>query len=183
MVRDMMTTELITIASDDLLCHASDLLRQHRIHHLPVVRTNYRAETQQGYHVQRPHVLFEGLITLQDIKLALEHAHAESSSELLHHPWQEQRVAEVMDTDPLCVSPTTAVGAAAQLLVERGRSCLLVTEESGEQEETQATLVGLLTRSDLLLALAHVLDAFEPGMPLDMQWLDGNTTPLISDAV
>ncbi len=179
-VRDMMNTRLITVASDDPLCHASNLLRQYQFHHLPVVRTKYHVETQQGYRVRHAVLLFEGLITSQDIELAMAHAHAEISSELLHLPWQERHVAEVMDADPLCVSPTASVGAAARLLVERGLSCLPVIEYSGGQERNQALLVGLLTRSDLLLALARGLGAFEPGMPLDIQLLDGSTTPLIT---
>jgi acetoin utilization protein AcuB len=177
-VRDVMTTQLVTVAPDDSLCHASSLLRQHQFHHLPVVRAKYRFETQQGYRVQRATLLFEGVITSQDVELAIEHAHAESSSELLHRPWQERHVAEMMDADPLYVSPTTSVGAAARLLVQRGLSCLPVVEYSGEQQEAQVVLVGLLTRSDLLLALARAQGAFEPGMPLDIQLPDGSTEPL-----
>lgn len=36
-VRDMMTTQLVTVAPDDTLGHACNLLREHRFHHLPVV--------------------------------------------------------------------------------------------------------------------------------------------------
>ena len=37
-VREVMTTRLITVAPDDTLSHAANLLRQHQFHHLPVVR-------------------------------------------------------------------------------------------------------------------------------------------------
>jgi acetoin utilization protein AcuB len=69
------------------------------------------------------------------------------------------------------VTPTTSVAAAAQILVKRGLNCLPVVEyeESVNAEqgsETRPLLVGLLTRSDLLLELARTLGAFEPGMDI-----------------
>jgi acetoin utilization protein AcuB len=43
---------------------------------------------------------------------------------------------------------------------------------------TQALLVGLLTRSDLLMALSRALGAFEPGMQLSIPLPMGDLTPL-----
>ena len=37
-VRDIMTTHLVTVTPGDTLAHAATLLRQHQFHHLPVVR-------------------------------------------------------------------------------------------------------------------------------------------------
>lgn len=131
--------------------------------------------------MQRPVLLFKGLITTHDVELAIERVHAESSSELLRHPWQERRVVEVMDTVPLYASPTTSLGAAARLLVECERSCLPVIEYQEAQEESkeeQSVLIGLLTRSDLMMALARTLGAFETGMPLTLPLPDGSTEPL-----
>ena len=71
--------------------------------------------------------------------------------------------------------------------MERGLNCLPVVEyerigqTSGGQEneeEAQAVLVGLLTRSDLLMALARSLGAFEPGMQLIIPLPIGDLTPL-----
>lgn len=87
----------------------------------------------------------------------------------------------------ICVSPNTSVAAAAQILVERGLNCLPVVEyerigqtskEQENEEETQAVLVGLLTRSDLLIALARSLGAFEPGVELIIPLPSGDLTPL-----
>ena len=85
------------------------------------------------------------------------------------------------------VSPTTSVAAAAQILVERGLNALPVVEyervenvsqEKRDEDETIAVLVGLLTRSDLLMALARSLGAFEPGMQLTIPLPMGDPTPL-----
>ena len=181
-VSEVMTTKLITVVPDDTLSHAANLLRQYQFHHLPVVRTAPpfgSINTGQG---KRP--VLEGLLTSQDIDMA---AVGTSSSDILRQPWGERRVLEVMHRATMRVTPTTSVAAAAQMLVERGLNCLPVVEYErpeqtpGVQQDealSQPLLVGLLTRSDLLMALARALGAFEPGMQLSIQLPLGDLTPL-----
>jgi acetoin utilization protein AcuB len=182
-VSDVMTTKLITIVPDDTLSHAANLLRQYQFHHLPVVRTAPTFGSM--YTSQSKHLELEGLLSSQDIDMAA--AVGTSSSDILHQPWGERRVLEVMHRATIRVTPTTSVAAAAQILVERGLNCLPVVEyerseqSSGEREDealTRPLLVGLLTRSDLLMALARSLGAFEPGMQLSISLPMGDVTPL-----
>ena len=182
-VSDVMTTKLITIVPDDTLSHAANLLRQYQFHHLPVVRT--APSFGSMYTSQSKHLELEGLLSSQDIDMAA--AVGTSSSDILHQPWGERRVLEVMHRATIRVTPTTSVAAAAQILVERGLNCLPVVEyerseqSSGEREDealTRPLLVGLLTRSDLLMALARSLGAFEPGMQLSISLPMGDVTPL-----
>lgn len=210
-VSEVMTTRLVTVTADDTLSHAANLLRQYQFHHLPVVREGQAhygvLDTTRG---QRP--VFEGMLTSEEIDLAA--AVGTSSSDILHRPWQERRVVEVMQPATIRVSPTTSVAAAAQILVERGLNCLPVVEyEAQEQAATSgsygaaaggqargqhsdevipaveqaervklasapALLVGLLTRSDLLMALSRALGAFEPGMQLSIPLPMGDLKPL-----
>ncbi len=182
-VSDVMTTRLVTVVPDDTLSHAANLLRQYQFHHLPVVRT---APTFGSIYTEKSqHPMLEGLLTSQDIDMAA--AVGTSSSEILRQPWGERRVFEVMHRATIRVSPTTSVAAAAQILVERGLNALPVVEyerqelSSGEQQGDtllRPLLVGLLTRSDLLIALARSLGAFEPGMQLTIQLPLGDLTPL-----
>lgn len=163
-VSEVMTTQLVTVSPNDSLSHAASLLRQHQFHHLPVVRPIHRHETSHSWPV------LEGLITSSDIDLAAS-VEAKNSSNREQQPWEERRVAEVMNRSIMRVTPTTSVAAAAQILVKRGLNCLPVVEYeesvNAEQEsETRTLLVGLLTRSDLLLELARTLGAFEPGMDI-----------------
>lgn len=158
-VSEVMTTQLVTVTPDDSLSHAASLLRQHQFHHLPVVRAVHRHETSNSWPV------LEGLITSYDIDLAA------STKDSSNGEWEERRVAEVMNRSIMRVTPTTSVAAAAQMLVKRGLNCLPVVEyeesENTEQDSGMRTLlVGLLTRSDLLLELARTLGAFEPGMDI-----------------
>ncbi len=186
-VSEVMTTKLITVTPDDTLSHAANLLRQYQFHHLPVVRASTVIETlEPDQATSKTLLIFEGLLTSQDIDLAAT-VGSSSSGGAFHQPWQERRVVEVMHRATIRVSPTTSVAAAAQIMVDRGLNCLPVVEyERAEQTspkheseyETMAVLVGLLTRSDLLIALARSLGAFEPGRQLTIPLPMGDLTPL-----
>ena len=87
LLRDIMTTTLVTIEPDDTLSHAAKLLRQHQFHHLPVTRTVVLAEPQKAdYTVQHTLLVFEGLLTSQDIELAVAGAQQEHGSDVLPRP-------------------------------------------------------------------------------------------------
>jgi acetoin utilization protein AcuB len=175
-----MTTRLITVEPGDTLSHATNLLRQHQFHHLPVVSNFTLSEPHDATRPTRRTVLFlEGLLTSQDVDLVVALAKQGSSSDALRQPWQEQRVVDVMHRASIRVTPTTSIAAAAQILVERGLNALPVVEYGLPGQETRAILVGLLTRSDLLLALARSMGAFEPGMQLDIALPLGAMKPLI----
>ena len=185
-VREVMMTSLITVTPDDTLSHAANLLRQHQFHHLPVARTAHAPEAgKSGYSAPKARILLEGLLTSYDIDLAVELERQSSAHNTAERPWQEQRVVEVMHTTPMSVTPNTSVAAAAQILVERGLNCLPVVEyvsaelpSEGAKQDAPPLLVGLLTRSDLLIALAHITGAFEPGMQLILPLPPHDVTPL-----
>jgi acetoin utilization protein AcuB len=171
-ISDIMTTQLVTVAPDDTLARAISLFRQHHFHHLPVARTvsvrDPQPDDQERRKVQR---VLAGVLTSQDIDLqaALARQNPAAGGQ---QPWQERLVAEVMHRGLIRVTPTTSVAAAAQILVERNLTYLPVVEYAVEQEqplaEQQAILVGLVTRSDLLMALSRATGAFEPGMQLNL---------------
>jgi len=178
-VRDIMTTTLTTVAPDDTLSHATNLLRQHQVHQLPVTRTlPVATPAHTEYQSHETIQILEGMLTSQDVDLVVALARQEASSDALHRSWQERHVVEVMHRAIIRVTPITSVAAAAQILVERGLNYLPVVEYQQVQQETQPLLVGLLTRSDFLLALARAMGAFEPGMQLDIMLPLGSTEPL-----
>jgi acetoin utilization protein AcuB len=178
-VRDIMKTELVTVEPDDTLGHATNLLRQYQFHHLPVVRKVKATEPQHAeYTSSRVQLVFEGLLSSQDIDLAVALSEQQSSGDSSKRSWQEQRVAEFMHQASISVTPMTSVGSAAQLLVERGISYLPVVEYGQEDSTVTAVFVGLVTRSDMLLALARAMGTFEPGMQLDIVLPLGNMVPL-----
>jgi len=178
-VRDIMTTHVVTVTPSDTLAHAATLLRQHQFHHIPVVNI-LKAPAHEGVtYSQETAYEFAGLLTTLDFDLTPEHVRHDSSSDILSRAWPEQRVAEVMDRAPICVTSTTSVGSAAQLFIERRLSCLPVIEYAQEKQAVRTLLVGVITRSDLLRAFARAMGAFEPGMQLHIPLPEGNVTPLV----
>lgn len=180
-VSEIMTTKLVIAASDDSLGHAANLLRQHQFHHLPVARIPGKSfywfpgelfDTQKHTREELP--VLEGLITSEDIAIAAAVSDAHPA-DARYPRWQERRAAEVMHPVPLSVTPTTNVAVAARILVERGLNCLPVVEytDGGKTEhqpeaaqEAHSILVGLLTRSDLLMAMSRALGTTEPGIDI-----------------
>lgn len=216
-VKEIMTGELITVAPDDTLGHAANLLRQYQFHHLPVVRGGSGSASWHWPVDRRTPRVFEGMLTSHDIDMAVA-LEREAGSGGGRELWQNRRVVEVMHRALIRVTPGTTIAAAALLLVERNLNCLPVIQyevreantqedeaqgtskpgrksepESKQQpgeglagqevpardwQESQPLLVGLLTRSDLLIALARSLGVFEPGMQLIIPLRHGNMAPL-----
>ena len=193
LVGEIMTTKLVIVGPDDPLSHVANLLRQHQFHHLPVARMSEKSylwfpgevfDTRKHERDTLP--VLEGLITSEDINIAV--AISDAHPDDTRSPrWQERRVVEVMHPDPLTVAPTTDVAVAARILVDRGLNCLPVVEfsegeKTGQQpvaEQKSCTiLVGLLTRSDLLMAMSRTLGTTEPGIDIRLPLPAGNMTPL-----
>lgn len=184
-VSEVMTTKLVTVRPEDSLSHAANLLRQYQFHHLPVVKATQGVKLLRQQNTTHPSwPILEGLITTYDIDLAATLGN-ENPNTNDQHPWEERRVAEVMNRSIMRVTPTTSVAAAAQMLVEQGLNCLPVVEyeesvntKAGVTNEERTFLVGLLTRSDLLIEFARTLGAFEPGMNVLIPLQTGNPTSL-----
>lgn len=184
-VGDIMRTRLITVEPDETLGHVAQLLRSHQIHQLPVVRVREEASSQgnERYTVKKPvpTLLWQGMITAEDIERAAALAQQREQDHSFSCPWQEQRVVEIMQRPLFYVTRLTSVATAAQLLVELGVESLPVIEpeQEGEQRESvREVLVGLITRSDLLLAFARYLGAEEPGTPLVLSLPPDRIAPL-----
>ncbi|GHO42923.1 CBS domain-containing protein [Ktedonospora formicarum] len=178
-VQDIMSTKPITIAPDDTLAHAVNLLRQHGFHHLPVARVRHVADEQQTKKKKYKTLhLLEGMLTSQDIDLQAMLARQEASSRALQRSWLERRVVEVMHRALIRVQPTTSVSSAVQIMVERNLNYLPVVTYEQIDGESKALLEGLVTRSDLLLAFSRAMGATEPGMQLVIMLPLGDSLPL-----
>jgi len=120
LVCDVMTRDLITLKETHNLALADELLRLHRIRHLPVVR--------EGKLV--------GLITQRDLLKAT----AERRGDPMQRPlW----AADIMVRDVRTVRPDTALRDAISLMLDNKFGCLPVVGGDG-------ALVGLLPEADLV---------------------------------
>nr|BBH87167.1 hypothetical protein KTC_19180 [Thermosporothrix sp. COM3] len=134
LVRDIMSTQLITISSDETVEQAETVFRAYNLHQIPAL--------------QKEDQTFLGVLTREAlIQGKLQYLHT-SSSQLLEHPLKERKVSDLIQKSPVTVTPATLLEEAISLLFEYKVSYLPVLEGSH--------LVGLVTWSDLLLAQLHL---------------------------
>ena len=138
-----MTPDPKTVGPDDLLSRAAGIMREHRIHHLPVAGEGGK---------------LVGILSDADIRnasLAAGEAHGPGESFL-----QSRRVRDVMKTEVWSLTPEASVEDALQILTSRRFGCLPIL--AGEK------VVGIITKSDLLRAFADVLNVGEVCACLDV---------------
>jgi CBS domain-containing protein len=145
LVRDLMTTEVVTFQPTTPFKEIVAQLGRHRISGAPVVDADGR---------------LVGIVSEADLLLKEEHPDPDSETALL---WTRRRrtewgkaaaatAGELMTSDPVTVPPTATVGEAARQLHAAGVKRLPVVDERGR-------LVGICSRRDLLQIFARGDDA------------------------
>jgi CBS domain-containing protein len=142
---DIMTSNPITVALDKPLRVALDLMTQNGIKHLPVI-------SRMGHVV--------GVVSDRDCR------HALNSPFIMRDRWQDEvlinqiDVRAVMSPAPIIVEPDAPASEAARLMLTHRIGCLPVMRSE--------TLIGIVTRSDVLMAFINqmrrqdLLDAHQP---------------------
>jgi CBS domain-containing membrane protein len=133
-VRDLMTTDVVTLTEDETLAHAQRCMARGRIRHLPVVRDGRLV----------------GLVTHRDLLAASFSIFAEVESSEQRRVFTTVRVVEAMHRDVVTVSPSLAVSKAARILLENKYGCLPVVSE-------QSDLLGIVTEADFLRLTVSLL--------------------------
>lgn len=136
LVRDVMTTEVVTVKRSTPFKEIATQLAQHRISAVPVVDAERR-------------VL--GIITEADLLLKQEHPDPKANLPLIwtrrRRREQEKAAAAVagilMTTPPVTVPPTATVTEAARRMHKAGVKQLPVVDQTGQ-------LLGIVSRADLL---------------------------------
>ncbi|HVG63586.1 MAG TPA: CBS domain-containing protein [Hyalangium sp.] len=119
-VGELMTRDLVTLKETQNLALANELLRLHRIRHLPVVR--------EGKLV--------GLITHRDLLRA-------AAQKELDPARQPSWAADIMNREVKTVRPETALRDAVKVMLDNKFGCLPVVSDNGN-------LLGILTEADLV---------------------------------
>jgi CBS domain-containing protein len=128
-LREIMTSEVQTLRSEQKLIDAIQFLHEHQVRHIPIL-------DGAGALV--------GILTDRDVKRATPSALAPGQREVWTKVVQETELSKVMSRDPVtCVGDTSLV-AALERFVEDRIGCLPILED-GE-------LVGIVTARDLFRA-------------------------------
>ena len=134
MVRELMSTDLVTLTEDETLAHAQGCMARGRIRHLPVVRDGKLV----------------GLLTHRDLLAASFSIFAEVDRGEQRRIFGTVPVVEAMHRDVVTVAPDLPVREAARILIENKYGCLPVVGPAGE-------LVGIVTEADFLHLTVRLL--------------------------
>jgi len=137
-VLDMMTKDPITVQADFSLRKALSVMDKNSIKHVPVM-------SKQGHLI--------GVLSDRDCR------HALNSPFIMRERWQDEELAirvqvrSVMTPAPIIVEPNTPADKAVGLMLEHRIGCLPVMRAE--------TLVGIITRSDILVSFMNMHRHYE----------------------
>lgn len=137
-VRDLMTTDVFTLHSEDSLFLARQLMNMARIRHVPILDGRER---------------FVGLVTHRDILGVAVSKLADIDQGTQNEFDAGVPLFEIMNTDVRTAEPSMPLRQAAVTLLENKFGCLPVVENGA--------LVGILTEADFLRLTISLLDSLE----------------------
>jgi len=144
-VRLWMTTELITIGTEQSVIEAQHCMRDNHIRRIPVV-------DDDGSLV--------GIVSQRDILNFLPSI-LDGSPSGTSSLAGSTKVGTIMTCAPMCVTPLTPLETVAQLMRQHKIGGMPVVDDSG-------TLVGIITESDIFSAFMEVLGAGGDGARIEM---------------
>jgi CBS domain-containing protein len=128
-VKEIMSTDVVVVGRNDDLSQVEDLMVTKKLRHIPVV------ENGELVAIVSQRDLFKAM-------MSSTMGYGEKAQKAYLH---SVRVKEMMTDPVVTVTPDTAVGEAADLMVHKGIGCLPVVEGT--------RLVGVVTKTDLLRCL------------------------------
>lgn len=143
LVKDRMTPDPICGHPEMPVTEAQELMRQHRIRHLPIA-------DEAGTLV--------GLITQRSLLRALPSDVSNFSRFEISYVLAKIRVREVMARDVVTIDENTAIEEAARVMADEKIGCLPVMRNRD--------LVGIITDNDLFTIMVDLLGARRPGVRL-----------------
>ncbi|CZQ99179.1 Hypothetical protein Tpal_2336 [Trichococcus palustris] len=140
-VNSYMSTDLVTIQSSTKVIEALDLMKEHKIHRLPVVQ----GETIIG-------LITEGIIE-RNTPSTMTSLDMHEVNYLLN----KTTVGDIMEKRVITINKEALLEEAAVMMRENGVSVLPVVEAGNR-------LVGIITEKDIFSAFIDVLGYYTPGV-------------------
>ncbi|MGC8768499.1 CBS and ACT domain-containing protein [Calditerrivibrio sp.] len=140
LVKDWMTTELITIEPDDTVLDALHVMRENRLRRIPVAKGKKLL----------------GIITEKDIKTFSPSKASTLDIYEMHNILADTLVKDVMTKNPINVAPDDPIEKAALILRDKRIGGLPVVDENGD-------LVGIITAIDVFDVFVEAMGMRIPG--------------------
>ncbi|MCL1889627.1 MAG: CBS and ACT domain-containing protein [Desulfovibrionaceae bacterium] len=144
LIRDWMTSEVVTVPAQLSMVKASRLMKEHGIRRLPVL-------DEQG--------ALLGIVSDRDIKEASPSKATTLDMHELYYLLSEIKVKDIMTKNPLSVRGDDPVEQAAVLMLDRHIGGLPVVDEANR-------VIGIITDSDIFRVLIAVTGAASGGLQL-----------------
>lgn len=138
LIRDWMTTEVITIPPDTPITQAHQIMKKNHIRRLPVVDN----ET------------LKGIVTIGDVREASPSGATTLSIWELNYLWSQLAVKDVMSNRIMTITADEPMINAAKLMLENKVSGLPVVDGDNK-------VVGIITESDVFRMLVKSIDDVE----------------------
>ena len=136
LVKDWMTSKVITIDESSSLSEAINVLKRNRIRRLPVLRDDELV----------------GIVSDRDLKEASPSKATSLDIWELHYLMSRIKVRDIMTRNPLTIHPDDTIEKAAIIMHDRKIGGLPVVDDKGK-------LVGILTEQDIFDALINITGA------------------------
>jgi acetoin utilization protein AcuB len=135
----------VYVDENDSMKKAMDLLREHEIRHLPVLKDGEK---------------LVGIVSERDIKQASPSPATALEIREIYYLLDKVKVRQIMTRRPYTISSTAPVEEAALIMREKKIGCLPVVEEG--------KLVGILTETDILDAFIESMGVSGPGYRVEL---------------
>jgi len=144
-IRDLMSTNVVTVTEDTSIHDAKRIMDAHRIRRLPVMKKDKLV----------------GLVTKHMLLEASPSPATSLSMHELHYLLAKMTVKDIMVKNPFTISPDMAPEEALQVGQDKGYGAFPVMEDG--------RLVGMVTESDIVRLMTRVLGVREKGARIDIE--------------
>ncbi len=146
LVRNWMTTDVVTITPDTSLLRIGKLLRDHNVRRLPVVDEKGR---------------LKGIVSDRDVRAESPSRATTLDMYEMHYLLAEIKAGAIMTPNPITVKPTDTVEKAAMLMLDNKVGGLPVLDDNED-------MVGIISDHDVFKALVNITGVREGGMQLGL---------------
>lgn len=144
-VEKIMSKDVITLSPTDSLFEASELMRKHKIRHLPIVDASNK---------------LVGLVAQRDIKNTISSFLDEKQEDAIY----QKPISDIMIKDPMIGHPLDFIEEVALLFYEHKIGCLPIVSHN--------ELIGIITDTDLLYSYIELTGATQPSSRIDIRVKD-----------